>query len=132
LQRAAARGRAPRRRQVRRQGARQERPRGGRGRPGAERRRGEGHCRADGRRARGDVEEVQSQGGRREGESGHGGRRVVVLRPDGHDPLRLGAVEKWSHERDASSMTLPFAAAELRSNDGEKIQAGAALSLQSS
>ncbi|KAI5005496.1 hypothetical protein ZWY2020_032739 [Hordeum vulgare] len=38
---------------------------------------------------------------------------------------------KGRHERDGSSMTLPFAAAELRSNDGEKIEAGAALSLQS-
>ncbi|EMS45811.1 UDP-glycosyltransferase 73C5 [Triticum urartu] len=38
---------------------------------------------------------------------------------------------KSSHERDGSSMTLPFAVAELRSNDSDKIEAGAALSLQS-
>ncbi|EMS58679.1 UDP-glycosyltransferase 73C1 [Triticum urartu] len=38
---------------------------------------------------------------------------------------------KRSHERDTSSMTLPLTAAELRSNDGEKIEAGAPLSLQS-
>ncbi|XP_044975172.1 UDP-glycosyltransferase 73C1-like isoform X1 [Hordeum vulgare subsp. vulgare] len=53
-----------------------------------------GHCPADGRRGRGDGEEVQSQGGRCGGESGHGGRRVVQLRPGRHDPLRLGAVEE--------------------------------------
>ncbi|KAI5019902.1 hypothetical protein ZWY2020_044790 [Hordeum vulgare] len=38
---------------------------------------------------------------------------------------------KGSHERGGSSMTLPFAAGELRSNVGEKIEAGAALSVQS-